>query len=31
MLKERMGATIWAEDHTKLVPFYRDVVGLPVA
>jgi MFS family permease len=25
------GATIWSEDHTNLVPFYRDVLGLPVA
>ena len=31
MLKFRTAA-IWSEDlHTNLLPFYRDVVGLPVA
>jgi MFS family permease len=24
------GATIWSEDHRNLLPFYRDVLGLPV-
>ena len=25
------GATIWSEDLNTLLPFYRDVLGLPVA
>ena len=25
------GATIWSEDLNNLLPFYRDVLGLPVA
>jgi catechol 2,3-dioxygenase-like lactoylglutathione lyase family enzyme len=25
------GATIWSEDLNRLLPFYRDVLGLPVA
>jgi predicted enzyme related to lactoylglutathione lyase len=24
------GTTIFSEDHTKLVPFYRDTLGVPV-
>lgn len=31
MLKGLMGATIWSEDHKRLLPFYRDVLGLKVA
>jgi len=31
MIKEFRGATIWSEDHNKLLPFYRDVLGLQVA
>jgi predicted enzyme related to lactoylglutathione lyase len=31
MLKGLMGATIWSENLANLVPFYRDVLGLPVA
>lgn len=32
MIKGLKSASIWSEDHTKkLLPFYRDVVGLPVA
>ena len=30
MIKRLAGATIWSEDLNKLLPFYRDVVGLPV-
>ena len=30
MIKGLRGATIWSEDLTKLLPFYRDVLGLPV-
>ena len=32
MIKRLSGASIWSEDLQKnLLPFYRDVVGLPVA
>lgn len=32
MIKGLKSSAIWSEDHTKkLLPFYRDVVGLPVA
>src|SRR5688572_6545780 len=31
MLKGLSGATIWSEDLNKLLPFYRDLLGLPVA
>ena len=31
MLKGLAGATIWSEDLNKLLPFYRDVLGLKVA
>jgi DHA2 family multidrug resistance protein-like MFS transporter len=31
MIKGLSGATIWSEDHYKLLPFYRDVLGLKVA
>jgi predicted enzyme related to lactoylglutathione lyase len=31
MIKQFAGATIWSEDLTKLLPFYRDVLGLRVA
>ena len=31
MLKGLMGATIWSEDLNKLLPFYRDVLGLSIA
>lgn len=30
MIKGLSGATIWSEDHSKLLPFYRDVLGLAV-
>ncbi len=30
MIKGLAGATIWSEDLDKLVPFYRDVLGLTV-
>jgi len=30
MIKGLSGATIWSEDLGKLLPFYRDVLGLPV-
>ena len=30
MIKELVGATIWSEDLNKLLPFYRDVLGLTV-
>ena len=30
MIKGLSGATIWSEDLNKLLPFYRDVLGLPV-
>jgi len=30
MIKGLAGATIWSEDLNKLLPFYRDVLGLPV-
>ena len=30
MIKGLFGATIWSEDVNNLLPFYRDVVGLPV-
>lgn len=30
MLKGLAGATIWSEDLNKLLPFYRDVLGLAV-
>ena len=28
MIKGLSGATIWSEDLNKLLPFYRDVLGL---
>lgn len=31
MIKGLRGATIWSEDLNNLLPFYRDVLGLPVA
>jgi predicted enzyme related to lactoylglutathione lyase len=31
MIKGLRGATIWSEDLNKLLPFYRDLLGLPVA
>ena len=30
MIKGLTGATIWSEDLNRLLPFYRDVLGLPV-
>jgi predicted enzyme related to lactoylglutathione lyase len=30
MIKGLRGATIWSEDASRLLPFYRDVLGLPV-
>ena len=30
MIKELAGATIWSEDLNRLLPFYRDVLGLTV-
>lgn len=30
MIKGLAGATIWSEDLNRLLPFYRDVVGLKV-
>ena len=30
MIKVLRGATIWSEDVNNLLPFYRDVLGLPV-
>jgi predicted enzyme related to lactoylglutathione lyase len=30
MIKGLAGATIWSEDLNRLLPFYRDVVGLQV-
>ena len=31
MIKGLRGATIWSEDFNNLLPFYRDLLGLPVA
>jgi len=31
MITGLRGATIWSEDLNRLLPFYRDVLGLPVA
>ena len=31
MLKSLSGATIWSEDLNNLLPFYRDLLGLPIA
>jgi predicted enzyme related to lactoylglutathione lyase len=31
MITGPAGASIWSEDHRKLVPFYRDTLGLQVA
>jgi predicted enzyme related to lactoylglutathione lyase len=31
MIKRLSGATIWSADLNHLLPFYRDVLGLPVA
>jgi predicted enzyme related to lactoylglutathione lyase len=31
MITGLRGATIWSEDVNNLLPFYRDLVGLPVA
>jgi predicted enzyme related to lactoylglutathione lyase len=30
MIKGLRGATIWSEDLNNLLPFYRDLLGLPV-
>jgi catechol 2,3-dioxygenase-like lactoylglutathione lyase family enzyme len=30
LIKGLSGATIWSEDLSNLLPFYRDVLGLPV-
>jgi predicted enzyme related to lactoylglutathione lyase len=30
MITGLSGASIWSEDHKRLLPFYRDVLGLPV-
>jgi predicted enzyme related to lactoylglutathione lyase len=30
MITGLSAASIWSEDHTKLLPFYRDVLGLAV-
>ena len=31
MIQGLRGATIWSEDLTRLLPFYRDLLALPVA
>ena len=31
MIKGLRGATTWSEDLNNLLPFYRDLLGLPVA
>ena len=31
MIKRFDGVTLWSEDLNRLLPFYRDIVGLPVA
>ena len=31
MIKGLRGASIWSEDLDNLLPFYRDLLGLPVA
>jgi len=31
MITGLRGATIWSEELNRLLPFYRDVLGLPVA
>jgi predicted enzyme related to lactoylglutathione lyase len=31
MITGLAGASIWSEDHTRLLPFYRDVLGLEVS
>jgi predicted enzyme related to lactoylglutathione lyase len=31
MITGLRGATIWSEDLNRLLPFYRDLLGLPVA
>ena len=31
MIKSLRGATTWSEDLNNLLPFYRDLLGLPVA
>jgi hypothetical protein len=31
MIQGLRGATIWSEDLAKLLPFYRDLLGLSVA
>jgi len=31
MITGLRGATIWSEDLNRLLPFYRDALGLPVA
>ena len=31
MIKGLGGSSIWSEDLTKLLPFYRDTLGMPVA
>jgi predicted enzyme related to lactoylglutathione lyase len=30
MLSGVFGVSVWSEDHSRLVPFYRDVLNLPV-
>jgi predicted enzyme related to lactoylglutathione lyase len=30
MIQGLRGATIWSENHDHLLPFYRDLLGLPV-
>lgn len=30
MIKAFSGASIWSEDLNNLLPFYRDVLGIPV-
>ena len=30
MIKDLVGASIWSQDLNNLLPFYRDVLGLPV-
>src|SRR5207245_11764854 len=31
MIKGLRGATTWSEDLNNLLPFYRDLLGLPIA
>jgi predicted enzyme related to lactoylglutathione lyase len=30
MIKQLSGASIWSEDLNNLLPFYRDILGIPV-